>query len=338
MQRNRRFATLIPLLALAGCHQSSPLVYVDLDAVQAQSKQSVPSKILIPSPPETRPGFSETVPGEPAVSIPDPSSASTRNVQEMFRAEQAAALAELQRRLRQFYHGEAAAFSLLETKSIAIQEQGAYAAANNRIRTIFDDWAVKRAPVFAKLAMVAGFPIPPATQSNVAKSPNPEMMRKRDEAEKLRIQLKAIDAQFYAQSDEILAGVTKKSAADQAELKEKIEAKAKELDKRAEDEANAQIRQAVSKLSFRLASPTPLNLPARPGFQLSIPAEKPLDPAPKVPSSGILEDAADRRRLLEHELRIWLALNRYTLASSPKGNRDFTQEFQKWRQLHGAGP
>ncbi len=60
-----------------------------------------------------------------------------------------------------------------------------------------------------------------------------------------------------------------------------------------------------------------------------IPAETPFDAAPTMPSGGILEGREDRRRLLAHELRIWLALQRLQLSKSGPGVPDKTTEFQK---------
>jgi hypothetical protein len=150
--------------------------------------------------------------------------------------------------------------------------------------------------------------------------------------------LAGIDAKFKAESDVIFEAVAQRLNVDKEDLGAKVKQLEADLDRKAKVEAAAQIRKAESKLSFQLADTAPIKLPQSPSRHLTIPAEKALDPAPEVPSSGILDGPADRKRWLEHELRIWLALNRYTLSSSKSGHRDATQEFQTWRQQHGAGP
>jgi len=336
MQRNSPIPVLICAAILAGCNRSSSSVYVDVEQVLRQ--ENAPwAAVPLPSPPPTRPVLTETAPGEPATLIEDPANTPKQSVQEMFQAEQASALADLQRRLRQFYHGEVEKFKLEQQQSIAGDERKAYADANTQIRALFDAWAADRAPTFAKLALIAGFPDPNPTSQPVDKALPQSIRRRNEEAGKLRAHLNGIDAKFDANSRAVLAGVQDKVKADQAALLDRVQEYASQLDKRAEAEARAQVRHTVSQLRLKLTNPTPVDLPATPPRRLSIPAESPLDPAPKVATSGILLGTADRRRLLDHELRIWLALNRYTLSESPQGHRDATQEFQKWRQEHGAG-
>jgi hypothetical protein len=255
----------------------------------------------------------------------------------MFEAEQAKAFAELQRRLRQFYDGEIKAFKLQQEKSIVGEEQIAYDATNAKIRPIFERWAAERAPIFSRLALLAGFPDPNRDSVSSDRPLSAAAKRRETEAKQLRTDLKRIDAEFQAASKTLLASLLAKSASDLAALKLRIEEFASTLDRRAQEEAQAQIRQADSHLTFKLADPTPLHLPEVAKKQVTIPAEAPLERAPEVPSIGSSELKAQRRRLLEQELKIWLALNRYTLVQTPNGHRNATTEFLKWRQNHVLG-
>ena len=338
MQRNSPIVIALLSCLLVGCNQAKTPVYVDLDSIISHEKIVAPVDIPIPKPPSTRPFLVETVPGAPALSIQDPANAPKQNVQEMFEAEQAKAFSELQRRLRQFYQGEIQSFTLQQNRSISGEEQEAYAQANAKIRPLFEAWARDRATKFAKLALIAGFPDPNPNSNPADKSLPLVIQHREEEAKQLRLELKKMDADFQQQSRLILAVLLSKSSSDQAALKLKIEEFASQLDKRAEDEARAQIRKAASQLTFDLANPEPIQLPATSAHHVTIPAENPLEPVREVPSGGILDGTADRRRLLEHELRIWLALNRYTLSDKPTGHRNVTQEFQIWRVQHGAGP
>ena len=325
-------------MLLTGCHRNPQPVYVDMEEVMRMDPAPEFPENVIPNPPVTRPLLIETIPGEPETFIQDPSNVPRQSVQEMFNREQAKALQDLERRLRQFYENEIIGFRLKEEKAINGEEQAAYALANVKLRPLFEKWAKERAPKFARLAVIAGFPDPNPTSKAPDDAANLAAKKRSAEAKTIRQELFVIDSEFQTESKSLIAALLAKSSTDQAALKLKVDAFASDLDKRAQAEARSQIRQANSKLSFQLTKPTPIQVPATQAHHITIPAENPLDPAPKVPSSGILVSTADRRRLLDHELKIWLALNRYTFSPISKGHRNATTEFQIWRQQHGAGP
>jgi hypothetical protein len=278
------------------------------------------------------------MPEVPERTLRDPSNNPHLNVTDMFRAEQRKALDSLQKRLRRFYDSEVQKFRLEQQQAIVGKEQVAYQEANNQIRVVFEKWAEERAPKFARLALVAGFPDPNPTSQPPSKPARPLDAEHSQTAKELRVDLKNIDARFHLDCNKILGAVLDKSSADQAELELSIEAFATELDKKAEQEARAQIRNAGSQMEFQLSEPAPISFPESPRHSIQISTESPLEPAPQVPSSGILEGVADQRRRVESELRIWAALKRYQIAQTPKGARDATQEFQLWRQQYGSGP
>src|SRR5580693_5858615 len=98
MQRNKSIAILIATISLVGCNHGPEAVTVDLDAVLKQDQMPAIAEQSLPQPPAPRPTLTETVPGAPAVNVPDPSNTPDLNVQDMFAAEQRSALEELQRR------------------------------------------------------------------------------------------------------------------------------------------------------------------------------------------------------------------------------------------------
>ena len=338
MRKNSVAFVVVAFLPLVGCNRPSRTVYVDIDAVLAADKPATPTQFTPPSPPLTRPALSEKIVGSSAVAIVDPANAPRQSVQAMFEAGQRNALASLLVRLQELNKGALLEFRAKQRISISEKQTQAYSEANARIRPVFDAWATERAPIFADLAFLAGFPIPKAINGETTLQTVLRPKLRGKTADQLRVELTAIDDRFRLKCDEILAAVGLKSKADQIELAERIKQLTNDLEANARREANAQIRRAVSKLNFDLSDSSPIRLPRSPDYQLSIPAEKPLQAAPRVPSGGILDEAADRRRLLEHELRIWLALNGYSLSANPSRQRDATKEFQIWRQQHAAGP
>lgn len=298
----------------------------------------MPHKPAVPSPPAPRPALTATVLGLKAISLSDPANTPKQTIHEMFLAGQAKAQADLLARLREVNKDAVREFQLQQETSISGDEARAYLNANAQIRPLFDKWASERAPIFSSLALKEGFPIPEIQEKPSSKPRTPLQQRQAQETKLLRTQLQSLDDKFKADSNAILDLVTQKSHVSKSDLGPKVAALAAELDRKAVNEAKAQIRKAESKLSFQLSDVSSIQLPQSPSRRLTIPAERAMDPAPQVPSGGILESEADRRRWLDHELQIWLALNRYTLSTTRSGHRDATQEFQIWRQQHGAGP
>jgi hypothetical protein len=182
--------------------------------------------------------------------------------------------------------------------------------------------------------LLAGFP-DPNPESKPPDNPLPPALKKRfDETVALREQLKEIDREFKADVEHILATVQDLVASELTAMRLRIEQFKDELDRRAAEEADAQVRETVGELGLELIAPQNLVMDATSARTVTIGAEPPFRPAPDVPSAGILQGKADRERLIRHELEIWLGLNRYTLAA---GGRDATNEFLRWRSQFEVG-
>ena len=321
-----------------GCSFSQEKVFVNDNSILSQDRLTSPIGVSTPTGPTRQAGITEFVPSVPAKLLKDPSNTPKLNVREIFESEQSKAFEELRRRLRQFYDSEVKKFRLEQQQGIAGQELIAYQVANEKIRKAFEDWANIRSNPFAKLALIAGFPDPNPTSTPSTRQLRPIEQNKFNVSKDLRTNLKSIDSDFYAKSRLILNEVLDKTSADQASLELRIQQFANELDKRAEQEAQLQIRNAVSQLSFKLSEPSPVYLPEVPSRRIEISSESTVDPAPTVTVDGILQSADDRRLLLRNEERIWAGVNRYQLVPSAREGRDATHEFQIWRQQHGHGP
>ncbi len=334
---NAGIVLLLSVLA-TGCRHGHEVVFVDVDRITAAHISPSQKDLKLPEPPRSTLFITKKLESLPSVTLKDPSNTPHLNVREMFREEQRKAYEGLHRRLRQFYNSEIQKFRLEQEQTISGKDQAAYKEANDEIRKIFVKWADDRSEPFAKLALVAGFPDPnPQSQPGVRPLRPIEQIRF-DMATKLRGDLKVIDDRFDAACNSILASVLDKSSAEQAGLQLKIAQFSNELDRRAELEARAQIRNADSQLQFKLSEPAPVTFPATQETQVQISADSTKDPSPKAPPGGILEGKDDFKRLLENELQIWAALNRYELSSSSKGTRNATDEFQLWKQKHESGP
>lgn len=310
-----------------------------MDVAQALTATEVkaPAKPTPPEPPRPGGSSSTTVPGKPRLVIKDRQSASGANLRQRILDAQEQARKDITGRLRRFYDTEISRFEFDQNRARAAAEIEAYENANLRIRQRFDKYAIDRMPIYTELTLLAGFP-DQNPESKPPENPLPPAFQKRfDQTLALRAQLKEIDRTFHEDVDQILAGVQDLVAAQVTALRLRVEQFKDQLDRRAADEARAQVRMTVDELGLELIEPKDLVLPATSPQSVTVAAEPPFRPAPDVPSAGILQGKADRERLLRHELGIWLGLNRYSLATDAKGGRDLTTEFLKWRSQFEVG-
>jgi hypothetical protein len=213
----------------------------------------------------------------------------------------------------------------------------AYAAANDRIRKEILAYADERGPRLAALAVIVGWPDP-----NPESKGDPTKMRVIQkhfflEAQRLRKELAVVDKDFSDKVAGIMNDAQGKFADEQAAGRLDIDKFRDDLNRNADAEAARQVRSTPKELDIRLAGARTTVLPATPPSVVTIPATAPFDAPPKVTFTGV--GLEDQRRLVEHDLRIWLALNRFSLSKSKKGAKDKTDEFLKWRKsILQAGP
>jgi hypothetical protein len=248
--------------------------------------------------------------------------------------QQQEALSTLERRLRDYYRLQADAFDLEQNRDREISESGLYAEANIRIRLIFEDYADQRAPRVAKLAVLVGFPDPNPTSIPPRNPLRPAAQALFDEAKQLREELARLDDDFLTAVQEILSDVVIRGVALKEDVMSRVMKFRDQMNRRAEQEAAAEVRTSIKELGLHLTEPSPLIVPGTPARTVRIPAEAPLPPPPQVPSVGIPRGLADRRRLMQNELSIWMGLNRFRLQN---GAKDLTKDFQAWRETYRAG-
>jgi len=275
-----------------------------------------------------------TVRGRTPELLSDPSRASKGSVKASIEEQQRAALAALEKRLQDYYKNQALQFQVEQERDLEKARMAAYDEATLRVREVFVKYAQERAPKVLRLTVIVGFP-DPNPESKPAKTAIKTFMQKMlDQAKELRGEIAAIDAEFEKQADAILASVKGATADDEEKMRANIAAFKAQLNDRATKEAAAEVHTSVKDLGLLLTEPSPVFVPGAPSKSMQIPAENPLPPAPQVPSAGIPSGVEDRRKLTEHELAIWLGLNRYHMV---QGAQDKTKEFNEWRQKYRAG-
>lgn len=339
MRRNdlgfRAGIVALAFTAAMGCRTPKTTgVSVDVAQILTAEPFSEAPSPETPRPPRPAPGITTTVPAQPARTLSDPSRASTTSVRASIEAQQKEALQTLERRLREYYKTQIQQFELERQTELEAGRAEAYAQASDRIRQAFLAYADARAPKTLRLTVLVGFP-DPNPDSVPPRTPVKTFLQKMlDEAKQLREELAQLDLELEGKTNAILTSVAEANAQDEAAMRVKVEEFRNQLNERASREAEAEVRTSVKELGLQLTDANPIVVPGTPSRRVEIPAEAPFPAAPKVPSVGIPHGLDDRRRLIEHELGIWLGLNRYRLE---KGATDKTEEFQKWRQKQRAG-
>jgi hypothetical protein len=283
------------------------------------------------------PSATVSIASHAAREIADPSNASGPAVRQMIVESQEQAQAELEARLKSVYQAQVARFNLEQERQRKDTAQKAVDAASEQIRAEFVAYAGVRGPVFTQLALLAGFPDPNPGNAPPAKPLPPVLAQRFQEAAELRKQLDQIDADFKVKVAKIVTAVSAEYGLDETQMMRRVSIFKDELDRRAEQEAQQQVRKNLRDLQLELVQTRKLSVPGSPANSISLPAEEPFAPVPEVPSSGILSGANDRLMLLRHELQIWAGLNDYSVVASPRSERDATGEFLSWRHKFELG-
>ncbi len=268
--------------------------------------------------------------------IPDPSGPTA--VRDSVENAQRLALEKLSKRLRTYYQREMRRYQAEQQRLLDAEQRKSFDLAWEIVYKIFKEYSAERAPNVARLALLAGFPDPNPNSVLPERPLTPVGQKLFDQAKGLRATIDKLDADYAAQAQVVLDAAMDQAGLSASTEDSRIEIFGKELDKRSADEARGAVQQSFAELGLKLADRHDLQVPATSGRTIKIPAESPLARAPEVRSEGIPDGPADRRRLMEHELRIWAGLNRFDLVSDPKDGRDATQEFRTWRSTFKAGP
>jgi hypothetical protein len=325
-------------LAAAGCAPPPNSVYVDVARVMRETALPPLDKPAAVRPPTPMPGVTSTVPGRTAQQVQDRPRASGAEVRGIIEESQRRAQQDLERALRRFYQREFDRFQLAEQRDQALIDADAYILAQSLLRQRFEEWADQRLPVFSRLTLLAGgFPDPNPLSLMPDPPPTPARMPIFQETLRLRALLSDLDAEFDQNADAIFDQVRDQLGDSLVAMRLRIEAFRADLDRRAAEQAAAQIRATTAELGLQLIEPLDLRLPGTAPLAARIPAEEPFRPAPQVPSEGILQGPQDREKLARHEIGIWTSLNRLRLVDSPRGARDRTDEFLEWRRKFEVG-
>ncbi|CAN5630869.1 hypothetical protein BH11ARM2_BH11ARM2_05880 [soil metagenome] len=321
-------AILVALVCASGCKKGTEAVSVDVDSVLAKQPALKRFGANVPTPPEPQAARTVTLPGQPAREMTTLGK-DTGEVRRLIREQQEETRKRLERQLRDFYARDASRFEISKLRDLDAAEVARYKEIDARIRAEFERISDRRGRQLAALSVLVGFPDPNPDPDQAGEPPNGAVSRKRfEKAQDLRQRIREIDAAFQAFVRAQTQGIEDLAASERTRILAEIETEKAKLDRQAEIDAAARVREAERDLRLKLVDATRISLPAQPGQTVELAAQKPLRPAPEVPSESVFGNRDHRRALLESELRVWLGLRRYHL--DPKA-RDATSEFETWR-------
>lgn len=324
---------LLLALIVAGCAPPSQSVRVDLDRIPV-SRLPETTDFKTPEPPAPSPEIRVQIPGLKQDVLEDPSHANQESVAKTIENQQRTARTELEKRLRAVYAEEVRLFQLQVNRDLDRGRPAAYEEANERISERFQRYADEWSPLAAELYDIVGFPDPNPQSLPPKRALGNVAQGRYDRAAALRKQLAAVDAAYDEDKAAILREAQDKLSVEEAKALTRVQELADQLERKAKQEAFAQVQISVQDLGLQLADSQPIVLNATPSQSVQIPAERPLPPAPQVPSSDIPNSLKDQRARMERDLQIWLQVNRYRLDPNA---RDATAEFEQWRKRHGVG-
>jgi hypothetical protein len=317
---------------MSGCtHPKKDLVSVDLSRVPTIAWESgTPSApvVKVSSPPSA-----VLIPGRPAVELVTQVK-DVRAVEKLLADQQEETRRKLEKGLAQLYARLARRFELKELAALSDRERKRYDDVNANIRLVFEQYAADRLPRVARLAFLAGFPDPNPTSLPPEAPLGKVSQNKFDEAKALRGEISLLDENFEATVKALLDEIDNQNSMDRTDSRLKIELNADDLRRRAETEASEQVNRARQSLHLDLAGGQTIRMPAIPARTITPPRMPAPEPAPKVDSALDANAAAWQKKMLEGQLRIWAAVNRYQIQP---GGRDATDEFIKWNAENQAG-
>lgn len=207
--------------------------------------------------------------------------------------------------------------------------QQAYAEA----RTIFEQTAEPMGWHRFRLASLVGFPDPDPNSKTEEPADRPVTASRVREARALRSQISDLDARYRQQIEALLSRVSANYEAELTALKVEMTRLLDELSQAAEAEAkrlsisgDASLMDDVREWDTRLD--------AVPQAESRVTWAR---PASASPSTLAVPGEPPSEEILEAELQLWAAENRYTLASKPGLAPDLTRNFARWRNAWKAG-
>lgn len=338
--RSRRLyaAILVGMAALVvGCGKSTAeRVFVDMDRVFAASP--APSLRLepLPQPPNATPSITVSQPGLPSTSTTDRTLERLEMAKQLIAANRGKSIASLSSMLKQIYLAQAKDKIDRMEHDQQPETDAILDAVLTDLRAMFVRYGEERGPLLAHLGALA-------RSNDLADEQVPDgadaiETSRIEKANKLRAESRKLDAEYDSQAQVLLDAAYAKISDAIGKLEAEASRVRAEAEAKAQAEAESKATKTQTEIDVQLQGLVPDALPTVPARQVNVPGSPALPEAPNDKTDTLFGSLEERRRLLDHEVDIWVKTTGRTRASSKLGARDATEDFLRWRSAHTVGP
>lgn len=317
---------------VAGCTRARPVVYVDLS--KAVSARAITPVAVVPNP-IVPPAFQPStlsLPALPATTYQLGSDQGrVKQVQDILAKNREQAIEQIGAGLRETYLRDVRHTQAQELAKLGPQLQQANAAALAENYRIFSAYAIKRGPLVAELALLAGFP---DTDPTSQKTPprRPSLLQRFNRAKELRTQIASLDADYQKQKGELYVKVGLDAQVALKKINDEIAQLTAQADERARTEALQEVSREQAQLTAVLADKGAVSFPAEPGRSVTVQGTQKRPPVPVVDVPGAAAVKAQELEAAKSDLQVWAAVRGYVISSDRTHARDATAEFIAWRK------
>lgn len=247
-------------------------------------------------------------------------------------SDQEALVRQMFEALRKLYMGELATLEARERERIEEEGEVALDEAYAQVRAIFEKYAKPIGQKWIRLSWLVGFPDPDPRSRRAPRTDNKEQIARFEEAVRLRKEIRELGELYRDEVGAQLQVVNNEQRALLAQLAQEFNIRRIEREAEAEAEAKEIGLRAISQLQGFVLDPTQV-LPPLPGDQVVVPPAGTtiprLDPAPGETAFAPTERLAD-------QIKIFTGIHHYELSSTPRGARNVTEEFARWRSRYDS--
>jgi len=359
--RLREITLILPALAAFGCSRAPEAVFVDLERIVRQEQQ--PHAMVLPALPRLQPAIIlpriATLPRTAGIVILDQAGGKIDEARRLIEADRRQAIQTLTQRLRlvqtdKFDAERIKAIDELEKAQIA-QLQALYA----RLMVIFEAYARERGPktVRADLLQVRNPELYPSrntpadfakltgkkpisgTPVEVSPSAIPPSFTEQQRAEliELAAQIKALDRQYEAEANQLLASTIAQITSNERAILEEIDRQYRASLTQAQRSAQETIEGRRAPTNLNLSQNRSVVVSAVEGRSVGVPGSTGAAAVVNGLALDPIVDAQHIRRSIEQQLEIWLKTRGLVRARTRRAGREATDEFIEWRTSHRLG-
>lgn len=335
-----RRSSLLAIIALllSGCAATQPdRVYVDLDRALAGEQTLDMAMPPLPQPKAPSPPSIVKQQGLPATSTTDRTIERLEAARRLIAENRGRSIASLSAMLKRIYLAQANDEIAKRDKDVQPEHDTILAAALGRLRDLFEEYGLERGPLLARLNILV-------RNSDLADQSVPEnadAITKANvvAANKVRVQLRALDERYNGEATRLLAEAQKEIEGELATLRAEAAKTRTAAEQKAVSEAESKANQTEVSLDVQVKQLVPSSLPAVAPRQVIVQGSAPMPPPPTDKQKPIFGSLEQRRQLLDQEIDIWVrTTGRIRTKPGTKGSRDATTEFLQWRSAHKVGP